>query len=93
MNHNFNFHNQQEFAETAMNELLGWYGYENGNSNLKQSSNNLKAKDKQNETRNSTSWMSRESSRSPILSIVEKKGKEIYSIYTHKNIFIKVYNT
>lgn len=60
-----------------MNELLGWYGYENSNTNLKQSSNNLKAKEKQNEneTRDSTSWMSRESSRSPILSIVGKKGK------------------
>lgn len=62
-----------------MNELLGWYGYENYNTNLKQSSNNLKVKEKQNEneTRDSTSWMSRESSRSPLLSIVGKKGKQI----------------
>ncbi|CAO1377304.1 unnamed protein product [Diamesa hyperborea] len=68
----------KEFAETAMNELLGWYGYENSNTNLKQSSNNLKAKEKQNEneTRDSTSWMSRESSRSPILSIVGKKEND-----------------
>ncbi|CAO1416156.1 unnamed protein product [Diamesa serratosioi] len=68
----------KEFAETAMNELLGWYGYENGNTNLKQSSNNLKAKEKQNEneTRDSTSWISRESSRSPILSIVGQKEND-----------------